>query len=344
MARLILCYNGSGLEGRISELLNTLNENSRLREVAEPIDPDRVRLWFRAIGRDYEPETFAVVLSERGAVIGFSWAWVTAGEEPVPQGFVRLTVDDRMPWSDAVDAALALLSWARHSLEYWQEVRGVVDLMLSGRGSRTNRLVYELLGEAPGKVFTGGYVMIAPEREAEARLPRGYRVRKARPHKNRSDAEALVKVFNDAFSSYDTFWPWRVDRAMEYYGNLFSKRKAIVLLAEDEQGEPAGFIEAYLHPSISGGLAGELSLLAVSKRHQGRGLGTALLLSAEEWLRSKGAGIVYLYAVPKASALYLKLGYKIIDENLRIRVPLEYLPDPRLDGVEPWDNSVCPSI
>jgi GNAT superfamily N-acetyltransferase len=189
-----------------------------------------------------------------------------------------------------------------------------------------------------------GYVMTAPEPGIRARPPPGYDVREARPHESLEDAKTLASVFNDAFSVYDAFWPWRVERVQRYYSDLFKRRRAIVYIAYSRSGDPAGFVEAYIHATLSGGLAGEISLLAVKRSHQGKGLGAYLLSLADEWLRSQGARVVYLDATPLAARLYLKLGFKIIYQYYRARLLVQSLPDKPLDLVLPWSPSSCPRL
>lgn len=103
-----------------------------------------------------------------------------------------------------------------------------------------------------------------------------------------------------------------------------------------------GFVEAYMHPALSGGIAGEISLLAVKRSHQSRGLGAYLLSLADRWLRSHGAQVVYLDAMPLAARLYLKLGFRIIYQYYRARLVLQSLPDMPMDGVRPWSPGNCP--
>jgi len=341
--RLVVCYNGSGLEDSIASLINEANYDSPLREVAEPIDQETVRLWFSDLGGDYEPESFAAILSDTGELLGYGGAWTTVTEEPAPQGFMRISLRGNLAYIEAVEAAQMLLMWGRHSLEYWSDVKGVVDVNLHGRGGLVHSVLAEVLGGIRGVSSTSGYLMVAPKRRDKRAAPRGYKIREAAPHRNREDAEKLVEIFNESFNVYDTFWPWRVERAIQYYRDLFSKRRAVVLIAEDSSGSPVGFVEAYAFESLSGTYAGELSLLAVKSSHQRRGLGTTLLNTAENTLRGMGVDNIFLYATPRASSLYLKLGYRIIFEYLKIRLPVYLLPGPGLDGVTPWDIGTCPN-
>ncbi len=73
--------------------------------------------------------------------------------------------------------------------------------------------------------------MTAPKVGVRASPPQGYEVREAKPHESQEDVKAQVEIFNDAFSVYDTFWPWRIESARRYYEDLFERRKAVVYVA-----------------------------------------------------------------------------------------------------------------
>ena len=340
MAPLLTCYDGKGLEEAIAELLVRYYSSLPVRTVYEPLEPDVVARWFES--PDYEVESFAVIERDSGGLLGLAWAWVTSEEEPIPQGFARIVLDPYAPTSDLYDAALKLLSWIRHSLEAWQEVRGVVDIFVGGEGDLATSIICRVAPCSPDAMLVRGYVMTAPDEGIRGNPPGGYKVREARPHESQGDVKALVEIFNDAFSVYDTFWPWRIESAQRYYKDLFERRRAVVYVAYSENGDPAGFVEVYMHPTLSGGLAGEISLLAVKRSHQSRGLGAYLLSLADQWLRSHGARVVYLDAMPLAARLYLKLGFRIIYQYYRARLTLQSLPDLPIDGVRPWSPEKCP--
>lgn len=135
---------------------------------------------------------------------------------------------------------MRLLSWIRHSLEAWQDVRGVIDLFVGGEGDLVTSIICRVTPCGPDAMLVRGYVMTAPEGGIKADPPEGYRVREARPHESQGDVKALVEIFNDAFSVYNTFWPWRAESAQRYYRDLFRRRKAIVYVAHSGKGGSCG--------------------------------------------------------------------------------------------------------
>ena len=334
MTRLIVHYDGRGLEEKIAKVSNKLAYAHRQECLSEPLDPSTVRLWFE--GPDYEPEMFAAVELDSGAIAGYAWAWVNVEEEPAPISWVNLYVDPELPQSDLVQIARLLLSWARHSLESWQETRGLVELRLGPLGGLIYSTVLGIVGCGFDGEKTSGYLMLSPRDGFKANVPAGFVIEEARPDRNKDEARALVDVFNDSFSIYEDFWPWRLERAVRYYKELFEKRDAVVLLARDENGQPAGFIEVYTHPTLCGRSVGYISLLAVRRHYQGKGLGSSLLATAEKWLRDRNATHIYLYAVPRASLLYLKLGYKIASISVKVRIPIYCIPSEPYDGITSW--------
>ncbi len=334
--RLVQCYPGRGFEEGIAEVVNARLFSSVVGRYHPLVDPGVVVDWFRG---DYEPESFAAIVEDR-RVYGFGWAWVNVEEGPAPVGFVSVSWDPRLPSGDVFRVLYMLLSWARHSLEGWQDVRGVVAVRVGGlevlepvarvlRVSPGEARVRLLLMEAPGRISYGGSV--------------GVEVVEVRPDRDPVVLEALVDIFNDAFSVYEGFWPWSVDRARRYYERLYRERRALTLFAY-LGGVPVGFVEASLHRSASGDIVGEVGLLAVRRQWQGRGIGGFLLARAVEWLYREGATRVYLDATPEASRLYSKMGFRTVYEYLQLRLPLASLPQAGLDGVHVWDPGSCPGV
>lgn len=91
-----------------------------------------------------------------------------------------------------------------------------------------------------------------------------------------------------------------------------------VLVAE-EAGDILGyaFLVTEEPPFWSPRYVPQLVDLQVRPDCRGRGIGTALVRASEAYLRERGAGALYLAvdpdANPRALALYLRLGYEIID-------------------------------
>jgi GNAT superfamily N-acetyltransferase len=58
---------------------------------------------------------------------------------------------------------------------------------------------------------------------------------------------------------------------------------------------------------------GEVNSLGVLSSHRRRGIGTALMAAAEEWLRARGAGVVVLNTYlrsPESVPFYDSIGYE----------------------------------
>ena len=328
-----ICPDNINYIEELTNFLNVLYSTKGFKEVTEPVEPERVKLWFEY--SNYKPEYLSLILGERNKVLGYGWAWKNENRK---LGLAEIRLHPYLPRSETIYWTRVLFSWIRYSLIELQNFRGITELSLaSTRRADIINLVKEIIGSWV-KEMNGGYLMVSSGlRKIEP--PKGYRIRKLNPDKLKDETRIIVDIFNNSFNIYDNFSPWNPKDAEIYYKNLFRKRKAIVLIAEDHSGEPAGFIEAYIHPTFSGKIAGYHSLLAVKRNHQGKGLGSALLSAAENWLRDQGAQTIYLHAVEKASMLYLKLGFRIQDSYLRVRIPvLELLEDPIL-GMDP--DKIC---
>lgn len=83
----------------------------------------------------------------------------------------------------------------------------------------------------------------------------------------------------------------------------------------EKDGEPAGHIF-----SISYGKLGWVGLLIVRKGLRGQGIGAQLMTRAIEYLRETGVETIKLEAVPAATALYKKIGFREEFESLRFMI------------------------
>jgi ribosomal protein S18 acetylase RimI-like enzyme len=89
------------------------------------------------------------------------------------------------------------------------------------------------------------------------------------------------------------------------FGLLLGMRDARWAVAEASDGTLAGMVGA-----VPLGRVGILCHLAVHDDYRGLGLGESLSRWAVLYLRSRGAGVVRLYATPRAERLYRSLGFR----------------------------------
>ncbi len=87
-----------------------------------------------------------------------------------------------------------------------------------------------------------------------------------------------------------------------------------ILIAEDENGNPAGFIHLQTETDyFRAEKYGYISDLAVDASFEGRGIGRQLLAAGEEWARAKGYRLLALYVFSgnrRARELYEKYGFQ----------------------------------
>ncbi|HXS03586.1 MAG TPA: GNAT family N-acetyltransferase [Rhodanobacter sp.] len=86
-----------------------------------------------------------------------------------------------------------------------------------------------------------------------------------------------------------------------------------LFVAEDADGERIGFIELQKTQDFFTGRTNcHINNVVVAPRHEGRGVGKALMAHAEEWAREHHCALVTLAAFPgneRALALYASCGY-----------------------------------
>ncbi|QAU23344.1 GNAT family N-acetyltransferase [Dyella sp. M7H15-1] len=97
-----------------------------------------------------------------------------------------------------------------------------------------------------------------------------------------------------------------------------------VFVAENDHGERVGFIHLQKNQDYFTGRANcHISDLAVAPRHEGQGVGKALIEHAEEWARKHQCQLVTLAVFPgneRARALYEAAGYNV--DLLRLAKPM----------------------
>lgn len=316
--RLVAWTLGHGFEEAIAQVENIIMEHTG-ECLGRPVDPARVRAWLEH--GDAGPEEMALALEGRH-LAGYSWAWVNVDEGPASLAWIMLRVNPLLDPDSQARAARLLLAWARHSLEQWQEARGVARVRLGLLGGYTYRLVGDLVGGVEAYRVSG--VLMEAWRPVEATRP-GLDIREARPWESSEDLNTVVHLYNDAFSVYESYRRWRVEDARSYFNRVRRELRPLVLVAEDGE-EPAGFVEAYTYESICGSRVGYIALLAVARGKQGRGIGSTLLSMAARWLQGQGVDRVVLDAVPEALGLYIRRGFRPVRIYVESSMPIYTLP------------------
>lgn len=88
--------------------------------------------------------------------------------------------------------------------------------------------------------------------------------------------------------------------------------RAALLVAEDAEGEPGGYVHVNVETDYFGRTLAHIGILAVSSEAEGRGAGRTLVEAAEGWARSEGLDLITLNVFAnnqRARALYQRLGY-----------------------------------
>ncbi|MCE4602837.1 MAG: GNAT family N-acetyltransferase [Desulfurococcales archaeon] len=315
--KLLVWTRGEGLEAEIARV-----ENSFLHHTGEcldmQIDVETVRSWLEE--GDTDPEEMAIAL-EDNVVAGYAWAWKRRENPSI--SWVMMRINPLIPTSTMLEAAKLLLSWARHSLEAWQEARGATKLRLGLLGGYTMALAQRLVRGLEHYKPSG--LLMEARGPVVVEEPPGIVVREAYPWSSDEDLEAIVSIYNDAFSVYEGHHDWDTTRARGYFRRLKARLEPKVLLALVD-GVPQGFVDLYIYESICGVRVGYIALLAVARDSQGRGVGSTLLARAVNVLLSEGVESVVLHAIPEVAGLYVRRGFRARRIYVEARVPLSILP------------------
>lgn len=124
------------------------------------------------------------------------------------------------------------------------------------------------------------------------------------------------------FDAYRVFYgqPGDLPRATRFLRERFAQHDSVVLLAVDEQGRGAGFVQLYpLFSSVRTARIYLLNDLFVAANARRRGVGAALMREAASYARAVGAaGMTLATAHTNATAqrLYEALGWQR-DEDFR---------------------------
>lgn len=163
-------------------------------------------------------------------------------------------------------------------------------------------------------------VLLQMRRPLPADPPDPIELRTFRP----GDEVALVEVNNRAFADHPEQGGWTGDTLASRLAEHWFDPDGIVIHEID--GRMAGFCWTKLHPAIGADPPiGEIYVIGVDPRYQGRGLGRALTLAGLESIHANGVDVGQLYvdsANAVAVAMYERLGFTTtrIDESFGITV------------------------
>jgi ribosomal protein S18 acetylase RimI-like enzyme len=101
-------------------------------------------------------------------------------------------------------------------------------------------------------------------------------------------------------------------------------RQGTTFIADDEAGTPVGLVQVGLSTDwVTGEPCGYISVLAVTRDMEGKGVAPRLMAAAEEWSRKHGCTLISLDVFSnneRARAFYAKQDYQ--EETLRLTKPL----------------------
>ncbi len=287
---LVTGYRGGVFDEEIVYLANTC---SSLDEawVHRPLSVDDIRsLWFESTW--YNPRDFALLVID-GRVRGYGWAWSSRGV-----GRVFICVDPMLTSSLYHAVVEELLSWARLRLE--EEKISVVRLRALFEHGVLHRFLKSIISNYVEDYPATVMVLEKPPRLV---IPRGYSIREG----GLDDIDGIVRVYNEAFSRYEWFIEWSMEDARKWY----SRRKVIVFVAEHKGEGIVGYVDGEVMKSIDGSVNAVIATLAVKPKHQGKGLGKALLSLIASKLWSMGVNRIFLESVEGLEPFYGKLGFRV---------------------------------
>lgn len=141
-----------------------------------------------------------------------------------------------------------------------------------------------------------------------------------RPIDNR-DAIAVANL------STQLGYPMSVETIDERISIINAHPEHYAFVAEDEEGNPLGWIHIYIaHLIESPNSYVEIGGLVVDEAARGKGIGKALVQAAEEWTRSNGMNDIRVRSASRradAHAFYQHLGYEVQKTQLRFVKKLE---------------------
>ncbi len=306
-------YRGGVFDEDIVRLANTCSSFDEAW-AHRPLTVDDIRsLWFESTW--YNPRDFALSVVD-GRVRGYGWAWIS---KDVGRAFI--CIDPALTSSLQYTVLEDLLSWARLRLE--EEKVSVVRLRALFEHGLVHRLLKSIIGNYVEDYPATLMVLEKPPRQT---IPREYRVREG----GLSDLEGIVRVYNEAFSRYEWFIEWNIEDARKWY----SRRKVIVFVAEHVDEGIVGYVDGEVMKSIDGSVNAVIATLAVKPKHQGKGLGKALLSLIANKLWSMGVDRIFLESVEGLEPFYGKLGFRVWRRYVSLITHVGSLPQKVITVVE----------
>ncbi|NSW52809.1 MAG: GNAT family N-acetyltransferase [Anaerolineae bacterium] len=145
---------------------------------------------------------------------------------------------------------------------------------------------------------------------------------------------AFITQLVARFSDFD-LPPWREKTDVDRTNNRALQQAmenqeegSVILVAEEDEAGPVGFIHLQTETDyFSGKQQGYISDVAVSRGHEGKGIGRMLMLAAENWAQEMGYEILTLYVFAgniRARQMYERLGFQ--PDLLKYAKPIQH-PD-----------------
>ncbi len=269
----------------------------------EPLDEDDVE-WFKNSPWWRDSKVFLAEVS--GEPVGIIRPVVDRQREP-PKGYIwGFAVKPELEGSE-VDRQLL-----RKAVE-WLISQGARAVQANVRDNMEARIrLYE--GEGFRLVRSFSVMRLRPQDLRDDVEPnRQVKLRKADPLKNEDDLRTLNMLENEAFSEHFDFRPSSLEETRAFLEHEGYEDLVLFAYLADR---PVGFVIA----SVSKDLPelefkkGIIMEVGVLKPYRRKGIGTALMLEAINWIWSKGAEVVELSVDDDnptgAPAFYARLGFR----------------------------------
>ncbi|MET1159513.1 MAG: GNAT family N-acetyltransferase [Thermoprotei archaeon] len=260
--------------------------------------------WFNASW--FNPLDMCLAVGN-GSVYGYSYVRV---DTVPPRVIIRF--DPRLSNSVVTNVVTGLLECSRHRLLSYGMTTPLVQLMASYEYRLLDRVYRSIFSHVIAK-YTATLMKLDTKRYRVFRSKLGERRDLVFRHRGLESIKDIVEIYNDAFSIYPWFYPWSVEDAERFYKRYQNEIFAIIAYSSDEA---IGYCDYRVYENISGSRIAYIYTLAVKKKYQRRGVGTALLVKAIDYLLSSGIRDIYLDAVEGLEKYYLERGFTIINNSV----------------------------